>query len=371
MGEIMKVLFTGYAPVHFVCFKPLFDQLRVTPGVDIYLSGGVRTKTEMGTKYDQQALYGPFDVPSEMLLPVEQIQEMDFDLLFCANTKPIEPRSARHRIQIFHGMSFRNVAIRSDNVGYDSYFVLGPYMMRGFEQRGLLYYDDPRALKIGYMKTDPLLNGTLDREALLREFGFSGDRPVVLYAPTGEKHNSMQLMGEEVIAHLRGARQYDLLIKPHDHPHDGIDWFQRLAPLEDEHVRLVRTLDVIPCLYVADLLISDASSVSNEYALLDRPMVFLDVPRLIKAAMKKGSMVDATWGRKGGIVAPDATGAVYAVAYALASPRLQSPVRRAMVRDLFYNPGHATEAAMEWLRSTFGLAQPRTEQPVRATLAHI
>ena len=45
-------------------------------------------------------------------------------------------------------------------------------------------------------------------------------------------------------------------------------------------------------LFVADLLISDASSVSNEYALLDRPMVFLDVPKLLKTARGKGSMVD-------------------------------------------------------------------------------
>ena len=62
---------------------------------------------------------------------------------------------------------------------------------------------------------------------------------------------------------------------------------------------MVRQPDVILTLFAADLLITDASSVANEYALLDRPIVFLDVPELLAAAGGEGSAPDLeTWGRR-------------------------------------------------------------------------
>ena len=109
---------------------------------------------------------------------------------------------------------------------------------------------------------------------------------------------------------------------------------------------MVRTMSI------ADLLISDASSVANEFALLDRPIVFLDVPELIELTLRKGARLDLeTWGRKGGVVVPDVPAALDAVQAGLAGPDGRSEARQAMVRDLFFNPGHATEAALAWLRA--------------------
>ena len=50
-----------------------------------------------------------------------------------------------------------------------------------------------------------------------------------------------------------------------------VDWWDRLVPVGGGHVRLVHQRDVIQTLSIADLLITDASSVASEYALLDRP----------------------------------------------------------------------------------------------------
>jgi CDP-glycerol glycerophosphotransferase (TagB/SpsB family) len=173
---------------------------------------------------------------------------------------------------------------------------------------------------------------------------------VVLYAPTGERYNSMELMGEELIAKLGAVDRYDLLVKPHDHPHTTVDWWERLAPLESEHVRLVHERDVIKTLSIADLLITDASSVANEYTLLDRPIVFIDVPELFELTLSKHARLDLeTWGRKGGEVVAEVSDALSAVEAGLAHPDERSEVRRAIVADLFFNPGHATDAAMSWL----------------------
>jgi CDP-glycerol:poly(glycerophosphate) glycerophosphotransferase len=357
-GAQRKVLFTGYAPVHFVCFQPLLERMAALPGVETRVSGGLRSKTPEGeVLHDSEALYAPFGLPPESVLTVEQIREMDFDLLFCANTKRIEPRSFGRSIEIFHGMSFRNKAVREENTGNDRYFVLGPYMMRRFREFGFFAPRDDRAVEVGFPKTDRLLDGSLDRDAILRAHGFSGERPVILYAPTGAKRNSLETMGEDLIRLLSATDDYDLLVKPHDHPKNKIDWFARLAPLEHAHLKLVRDPDVVPDLYVADLLISDASSVVNEYALLDRPIVFLDVPELLEAAGGNGSALDLeTWGRRGGEVANNPVAAAAAVANCLSDPGRRSDVRAEIVNDLFYNPGAATDAAIEFLRGELSLA---------------
>jgi len=347
-GSPLRVLFTGYAPVHFLCFRPVYERIARVPQIEVFLSGGLRSETESGMRYDLEGMYGPLGVPRERLLSVDEMRARSFDVVFAANTKMLLPRAARARVQIFHGISFRNKSVRVENAGADFFFLVGPYMRAAFAAAGLLPEGDPRALSIGFPKTDRLRDGTLDRAELLAAHGFDGRRPVVLYAPTGERHNSLETMGEQVIARLAETQRYDVLVKPHDHPKHGNDWFARLAPLEDEHVRVTRELDVIPLLFLADLLVTDASSVSSEYALLDRPMVFLDVPELLVRAEKSGSLDLVTWGRRAGAVAQDPARATRAVESALADPTRGTEIRRAMADDLFYHPGRATDAAVRW-----------------------
>lgn len=356
-GGIRRILFTGYAPVHFVCFRPLYQRLRRMRNVEVVLSGG-REEGPLGEPaLTARELYAPFRVPPSQVVPLTRIEKQDFDLVFCAHVSGYFPREDQGRIQLFHGVSFRNMAVRRDVLVYDHLFVVGPYMRRLFTENQLLRADDPRLVPIGFPKLDPLADGSLDRRRVLRQLGFSGRRPVVLYAPTGQKDNSLDMgVGEAVIERLRRAGKYDVLIKLHDHPRDRTThWPTRLRPLLDRHTKIVTDYDVVPYLFVADLLITDASSVSNEYALMNRPMVFLDVPQLLAAMQKKGVALDLdTWGRKGGVTVRWPDEAVEAVAHSLAHPRVGSGVRRAMARDLFYNPGRATEAAFEWVRHRLG-----------------
>lgn len=351
MHTPITILFAGYAPVHFVCFRPIYEALRRSSRFSVRLSGGLRSESDGGVRYDLEALYQPFGVAREDLTTVEELDGMRFDVGFSAHTNMIRREVTNRRVQVFHGISFRNCSIRPENMGYDHYFLAGPYMHRTFVEAGLLEPDDPRALEIGFMKTDRLLNGELDRSELLARHGFDGARPVVLYAPTGQKGNSLETMGEEVIENLLNSGGCDVLVKLHDHPKRSIDWKGRLKRFEGPHFKLADEPDVIPLLFLADLLVTDASSVSSEYSLMDRPMVFLDVPKLIaKAEAKDGSQVDLkTWGRRCGRVAKTPGEALDLVAHGLSHPEELSEIRQAMAKDLFYNPGRATEAATEWV----------------------
>lgn len=351
-----RVLFTGYAPVHFVCFRPIYERLRRVPGVQVSVSGGREPGGDGAGEagpVTARDLYRSFRIPSDRVLSLQAMRRQRFDMVFCAHVSGYFPREDGGRVQIFHGLSFRNMAVRRDVLVYDHLFVTGPYMMRAFQEHQLLRPSDPRLVPIGFPKVDRLVDGSLDRRAILSRLGLSGRRPVLLYAPTGQKHNSLETVGEEVIRRLRATGRYDLLIKLHDHPRDrSVDWPRRLRPLLDRHTKLVRDFDIIPYLFVADLLITDASSVSSEYSLLDRPMVFLDVPELLTAMRAKGRAVDLeTWGRKGGVTVRWPDEAVDAIRWSLAHPREGRAVRRAMARDLFFNPGGAADAAVAWIRA--------------------
>lgn len=355
----VDVLFTGHAPVHFACFRPLADRLRRLDGVRVFVSGGLKSTSEDdegAVRYDLPGLYRPFGVPEAEMLTVEEIRERDFPVVFAANTKFLRPRSAGECVQIFHGISFRNKAVRAENMGADRYFLIGPYMKRRFVEGGFMEDEDPRGLSIGFMKTDRLIDGTLRRDEVLGGIGVDGSRPVLLYAPTGQKDNSLETMGEEVLRRLSATGAYHVIVKPHDHAKDhSIDWTRRLRELALPGVTVVdESADVIPLLFVADLLITDASSVSSEYSLLDRPIVFLDVPRLLRrAAKKEGAMDLATWGRRCGPLVERPDSVVAAVDQSLEEPDLHSEVRRSMAKDLFFNPGRATARAVGWFRERF------------------
>lgn len=347
-----RILFTGYAPVHFVCFKPLFDSLVNEPGVEVLVSGGLRYRDSDGLRqHDTAGMYDAFGLPPSSVVDVADVGEIDVDVLVCSNTKPIKPRSYGTCIEMFHGLSFRNRAVRTERDSYDRYFVLGPYQHRRLLQRAVLHHGDPRGVEIGFPKTDRLLDGSLSKKETLADLHLSGDRPVVLYAPTGAHRNSLETFGEDLVRRMGASTEYDVLVKPHDHAKASIDWFARLAPLETDHVRLLHAADAIPALHASDLLISDASSIANEYLLLDRPLVFLDVPELLEAAATEDDRLDLeTWGRKGGVVARDVSDAERAIAEGLENPGAQSDIRRAIANDLFYNPGKATSVALDWLR---------------------
>jgi hypothetical protein len=353
-----RLLFTGYAPVHFVCFRPVYERLRRLPGVEVFLSGGREAgpgseTADAAGAVTARELYRPFHVPANRVLSLDAMRRQRFDMVFCAHVSGYFPREDGGRVQIFHGLSFRNMAVRRDVLVYDHLFITGPYMQRSFQEQQLLRPADPRIVPIGFPKVDRLVDGSLDRAAILRRLGLSGRRPVLLYAPTGQRGNSLESVGEEVIRRLRASGRYDILIKLHDHPRDNsVDWAKQLRPLLDRHTKLVRDFDIVPYLFVADLLVSDASSVSSEYSLLDRPMVFLDVPDMIAAMRAKGRAVDLeTWGRKGGVTVRWPDEAVEAVRESLAHPRRGSDLRRAMARDLFFNPGRAADAAVSWIRA--------------------
>jgi hypothetical protein len=354
-----KILFTGYAPVHFLCFLPVYQMLRNDPDLDIWFSGGFRSKDGDTVEYDLTGFYNGHLVPNDRIITVAESRGRDFDVVICAHTSDdLFPRTARTSVQIYHGVSFKNYAVREKALAFDYLCLPGPYHAKRYCEAGLIREGGAQAFVTGFAKNDVLVDGSLDRDALLRGLGMDPARPTLLYAPTGDKHNSLETMGEKVIAAIAESDRWNLLIKLHDHPkRRKIDWFNVVARYEGPALRIVRDYDILPYMNAADLLISDASSVATEFTLLDRPIVLLDVPKLVKGVLKRGGSADLTlYSRRLGPIVAKARHAVDTIEEELSRPRRYSSLRQDIAQDVFYRPGTAARRTAAVVRYAAGTA---------------
>jgi len=359
MAQRKRILFTGYAPVHFVCFLPAYRWLARDPDVELWLSGGFKHDGDDGEpRFDIAGFYDAFPVDREHVVPIERARNESYDVLVCSHlSDTLFPGAVSQTVQIFHGVSFKNLAVRDRALRFDFLCLPGRYHADLYRREGLVRSDGSRCLLTGFAKTDPLATRDAGRD-VSRELGLDPSRRTILFAPTGEKHNALETMGEAAIEALRDARRFNVLVKPHDHPKRKIDWFERLAPLAGDHVHLIRDKDVVPYLLAADLLITDASSVALEYTLLDRPIVFIDVPRLLAKVQKKAPALDLdTYGRKLGRLVRSPDELVSTVDDALAHPEREAAVRRAAAGHLFHRPGSATARVAGVVRHAAGLGE--------------
>ncbi len=343
MSEAKRILFAGYAPVHFLCFLPLYERLRQDRRVEVFLSGGFRRKSAGEVSYELEGFYDPFDVDRSKVVSVENARDMEFDVVVCAHlSDQLFPPTVRRSVQIFHGVSFKNLAVREKALRFDFLCLPGRHHAELYRKQGLVVEGGSTCLVTGFPKADALVAGDDTRDALLARYGFDPSLPTVLLAPTGEKKNALETMGKEIARAFAADRSLNLLIKPHDHPKKPTDWSVELAPLENERVRVARELDVVPLLKSADLLITDASSVAVEYTLLDRPIVFVDAPAMFRRIRRRSPAFDPTASeRRIGTVVEDPRRLIAAVRDSLDHPEREASMRREMAADVFHAPGSA------------------------------
>ena len=338
-----RILFSGYAPVHFACFYPAYKVLAADDRIEMYLSGGFR-KVDPDTDettYHIEGFYDNFDVDKSKIIPIEQAWKEDFDVLVCGHlSDALFPKHAKRTVQVFHGVSFKNLAVRDKALRFDTLCLPGEYHAEKYREQNLIIDNDTTYYITGFSKTDPLVDGSLDRDKFLKDLGLDATLPTVLFAPTGDKKNAMEAMGESVIEQVSASGKYNLLVKPHDHPKNKIDWFAEFKKFEGDKVKLVRDFDVTPYLHASDLLITDASSVSVEYTLMDRPIIYLDLPKLMEKIKKRAVALDLS-SRETGVVVDKNADLASVIEDCLNNKDRESAKRKALSSKVFYKPGTA------------------------------
>ena len=343
-----RILFFAKCPMNYVLFAPVHERLRQDAGIEVVFTGKMRGER------DPRLVYEPFDLGDARFVKNAWARFTKWDLYLSPDFR-IAGRRARVKVHMFHGFSIRNFAIQDRALRFDRLHLIGPYMKRRFVEALDLDEDDPRFRDVGMPKLDPLVAGRYDRARVLEELGLDPTKKTVLFAPTWIEGGCLDVQGEEIVRAL-GRLPVNTIIKLHDNSYDlrkqRLDWGAALPPMLTSSQVLARGFDSNPYLAAADLLISDASSVANEFLVLDRPLVFFRL-RDLEAAWP--STDRETWGTRTGDVIERPDELEGAVLGALDAPATRSDVRRAAAADFFFAPGTAAERAADSLRADLAL----------------
>ena len=345
-----RLLVNARTAMNYATIAPIIERLQPDDRFEFYFTSS-ESPDQIGS------IYTDARQPFKIITPL-QASTMQFDVYLAADFLWMKlPRGAR-RVQTFHGVAGKYRTIYdspSENMrSWDRLFFINERRLRHFIDCGAIDEGSPAARLIGMPKLDCLVDGTLKRDELLTALGIDPLRRTVLYAPTWSAHSSVVSMGEELVQRL-GEAGYALIVKLHDRSRDlqfvnsgGVDWGARLEPLLQKFGGVLASgNNSSRYLPAADVMITDHSSVGFEYLLLDRPLIRIHVPELIKNTDIEPSYVDLLASASMSVNNVDEV--LAAVERGFIDPCENSATRIAVANEMFYKPGTATERAVNEL----------------------
>ncbi len=354
-----SVLLSASSVMNVVVLQPIVKVLEQDPRVQLWFTG----KYQGGDDYREMARLGGLERVD--FVTRRDARRLKADLYLSPDGQRFGKR-CRAKVLLFHGVSFKGRSINHRARWFDRVFLVGEYQRRRFAALKILKDGDRRLASVGMPKLDRLVDGSIDAKAVRRRLGVKDGETCVLYAPTWTEHSSLFTLGEPLLAALAARPRTRVVVKLHDHLLDAsrspIDWRARIDAWHWENVSVASESDVVPLLAAADVLVTDASSVSQEFTLLDRPILFADVPGLFESERYKDSVDLETWGRKGGVVFRTAEEGRRALDRAIDAPHELAEVRRKIAADMFYGPGGATQRALDEVYRLLRLKMPAPQR---------
>jgi hypothetical protein len=187
-------------------------------------------------------------------------------------------------------LAYDKPLVRLRKCGWDGKFIyiehgLSPmkyytYKYDFFQEAAILFYpgevfkrkmeainpEFDRGLLGGYPKVDELLKLRIDRLDLCARFGLDPEKPIILFAPSwgGKKNPSAGIHNARYL-----SSRDNVLIVPHSADYSLAKKYGAVRPQDG---------NINQFLHLADVIISDVSSVLAEAAILDKPVVQLKLP---------------------------------------------------------------------------------------------
>ena len=345
-----RVMFEAANPMLFNVFRPVYERLSADPRVSI-------TLVPHGSEFTAAQIFAGAS-GKDRLAPPRRAAWMKPDLYINTDLWSMTwLRRRTRRVHLFHGVAGKYGLdapreLAAEVKIFDRILFPNRDRLERYAAAGLVDAGGDVAVLTGYPKVDCLVDGSLSREAIAGRLGLDRNRSTVIYAPTWSEHSSLNTVGDQAIAALADAG-FNVIIKLHACSYiargsGGIDWRERLRSHAGRpNVFVVDDADASPYLFVADLLVTDHSTVGFEFMVLDRPVVVLHQPALIDHARinpEKAALLQSA-----ARVVHDISELPEAVRDELRWPARLSAMRRRLAQDLFYGYGTATDRVMDVL----------------------
>ena len=203
---------------------------------------------------------------------IEDLVHFNSDAIFVpGNEVPHYLRGVK--TQVFHGLAGEKKGHFRIRNYFDLYLTQGPYFTRWFS-KAANKHKDFRVVETGWPKLDiygkELHKYDPDKLSLLKKYSA---KKIILYAPTFSPSltSAPHLLSQ--IEELALEKEYLIVIKFHDlMAKNLIDSYKKLS-MSFKNVLFIEERNIIKYLLIADLMISDTSSVVYEFLLLDKPVI--------------------------------------------------------------------------------------------------
>ncbi len=168
------------------------------------------------------------------------------------------------KVELFHGIGIEKPSHYKIRHFFDLYLSSGPVVTARFKEmeRKRGYF---RTVETGWPKIDHILN--YDITDIRKRFNLPQDKKIILYAPT---HSSSMESAKDILPAIEKIMKSDEIwfCKPHEFMDKEL-----LQELRGKQVKLIDDCDITPYLHLADVLISDTSSVIYEFMVLEKPVI--------------------------------------------------------------------------------------------------
>lgn len=186
-------------------------------------------------------------------------------------------------VLMYHGTSDKVPRVSKQIANQFNYYLLsGPKNEIKLAKAAGISLDSPRLIRVGNWMFDPIVQQNYNIEAVRARFGIEDkSRPTILYAPTwGYGGGTLLKYGPHFMKTI--PQKYHLIIRPHYGESSYISKLKKMVPRHlRKWVTFARPAHIfrkhyMENLLIADLLISETSSMLYEYLIMRRPIIIID-----------------------------------------------------------------------------------------------
>jgi CDP-glycerol glycerophosphotransferase (TagB/SpsB family) len=267
---------------HKIAFDPLIELFESDKRYQVWLSCREEKTRHLGIflRSREREMLSQFQQEGHCVTS----DESGFDVVFVGDTVTNHSELGKTIICfINHGSGIKTIMYRNllrDRHTKYHIFVEGPYRERKLREKQCQGISS--VYTVGMPKLDPLFSAHgFDRKAILEALALDGRKKTVVYAPT-YKPTSIFALKDCLV---EGTKGLNLIVKLHPYswtgryaPHSHHRIFERTAT-KYEHVALVPQDDpsILPYLFVADTMITEASSTMFEFLATGKTGIIFDM----------------------------------------------------------------------------------------------